>query len=81
MTDMTMEKVYRIKVCGYTSDGCYGSERFEYYKPQVYGTKERAEKEAEYLRKLQDEYNESVLHTSMPFDHDKFIVEEQEVIF
>lgn len=76
-----MEKVYRIKVSGYTSDGCYGNESYNYYKPQVYGTKEKAEEEVEYLRKLQDEYNESLLHTSIPFDHDKFIVEEQEVIF
>jgi hypothetical protein len=76
-----MEKVYRIKVSGYVSDGWGRNENYNYYKPQVYGTKERAEEEAEYLRKLQDEYNESVLRTSMPFDHDEFIIEEQEVIF
>lgn len=76
-----MEKVYRIKVSGYTSDGCYGTESYNYYKPQVYGTKEKAEEEAEYLRKQQHKYNESLLHTSIPFDHDEFIIEEQEVIF
>lgn len=81
MKEQTMKTVYRIKITGYYQNGCYGCEEYTHYLNDVYGSRKAATEEKEKLEAIQDENNEAILHTSLPFDHDKYEVVEQEIIW